>query len=230
MPTFKTAKVVKHEIPSAKFHDLILETAEPFNFTPGQFVSLKVAEGQMRAYSIAGKVTSNQFGLLIDTTPGGLGSQFIEKLQLGDTVEFIGPVGNLKPHSEDGSTHLVFLGTGCGIAPLKAMIEQLLLEGTDKQLTLYFGLRFGSDIFWDQYFNNLSAQHPNFHFKLCLSKPDGSWQGACGHITDLLKADLTNGNQTSAYMCGNARMVEEATEILTTVGCPKQRIYAEAYG
>ncbi|NMC35960.1 hypothetical protein GYA49_02845, partial [Candidatus Beckwithbacteria bacterium] len=128
MPDYKTAKVIKHDNPAAKFQDLVFETPEPFIFIPGQFVSLQVAEGQMRAYSIAGKVNDNQFGLLIDSTPGGPGSQFAEKLQVGNEVKYLGPAGNFKFIPEDGSEHLIFLAIGCGIAPIKAMIESALRE------------------------------------------------------------------------------------------------------
>jgi NAD(P)H-flavin reductase len=231
MPAFKTATVVSHAVPAAKFHDLVFQTPEPFVFKAGQFVSLQVAPQQMRAYSIAGKLTDNQFGLLIDSTPGGLGSQYAEKLKPGDTIEYIGPVGGLLLHPDDGSEQYAMLAIGCGIAPIKAMVEELLrVYKTTKPITLYFGLRYCEDIFWEKYFNELQSQYPNFHFKLCLSKPNDNWCGDKGHITDLLKTDFPDASKVSAYMCGNQTMAEEAVGILTAAGCPKERIYAEAYG
>jgi len=94
----------------------------------------------MRAYSVAGKLSDNQFGLLIDSSPGGLGSQYAEKLQVGDEIKFIGPVGNLKFNPDCDCEQIVFLAIGCGIAPVKAMIEAALKQhNLQKPMTLYLG-------------------------------------------------------------------------------------------
>ena len=92
-----------------------------------------------------------------------------------------------------------------------------------------FGLRYNSDVFWQDYFKKLSEEHSNFSFKLALSKPDLSWQGLNGHITELVNKDFSNASECSAYLCGNKAMIEEATNILLSKGCPKERIYSEKF-
>jgi NAD(P)H-flavin reductase len=228
---FKTATVISNNNPAGKFHDLVLETTESFDFKAGQFITMRINPSKLNAYSIAGKVSENRFGLLIDTTPGGLGSQKIEGLKTGDKVEFLGPTGHFQLHPDDESEEIIFLATGCGIAPIKAMIEEALknLKMT-KKMTLYFGLRFREDIFWDEYLNSLQEQYSNFKFVLCLSKPDDCWQGVCGHNTACLKEEIESFNNGSAYMCGSVRMVDEAIEILKNKGCIPERIYFEKYG
>ncbi len=231
MPTFKTARVIKNDVLAAKFHDLVFETDEPFTFLPGQFVSIKINDKKMNAYSIAGKLNDTQFGLLIDTSPGGLGSQYIDSLKVGDTIEFLGPLGHFTLHMDDGASHLYFMGTGCGIAPLKAMIETVLREQkSDKKVTLYFGLRHCEDVFWDGYFNELKSQYPDFEFKLVLSQPEGAWCGVHGHITDLAKVEITDPANAAVYICGSIRMADEAIALFEQMGTPKERIYFEKYG
>lgn len=231
MPNFQTATVLKNEVLAAKFHDLVLQSENPFTFQPGQFVSIKINDSKMNAYSIAGKITDNQFGLLIDTDPGGLGSQYIEQLKAGDKVQFLGPLGHMTLKMDDGASNLYFMGTGCGIAPLKAMIESALIEHkTDKQLTLYFGLRHCDDVFWDKYFGELQTKYPNFQFKLVLSKPEGSWCGCSGHITDLAKVEVKDPANSAVYICGSVKMADEAIALFEQMGTPKARIYFEKYG
>ncbi|MGI5827740.1 MAG: FAD-binding oxidoreductase [Patescibacteria group bacterium] len=231
MPNFQTATIIKHEVPAAKFHDIIFETQEPLTYFPGQFITVKITDNKLNSYSIAGKVGERQYGLLVDSTPGGLGSQYFESLKVGDTISFLGPLGHLKFNSNDGSRHHIFLATGCGIAPIKHMVETALKEqGCQKPITLYFGLRYKDDIFWDYYFNELAQQYPNFTYKLCLSRPDETWKGASGHITDLLKEDFKDASHCSAYICGNLKMAQEAKEILASLNCPNERVYAEMYG
>jgi Na+-transporting NADH:ubiquinone oxidoreductase subunit F len=231
MPDFKKATLISHESPASKFHDLVFETPEPFNFKPGQFISIKINDQKMNAYSIAGRLEPNKFGLIIDSTPGGLGSQYIEQLKPGDQIDYLGPFGNFVLNFEDGAEHLVLLGTGCGIAPLKAMVESALREHkTDKKISLYFGLRFCSDVFWDKYFNQLAQEYPNFEFKLVLSKPDDAWCGSAGHVTDLMKNEIKDGSKCAGYICGNKKMAEESIKILQEIGCPPERIYHEEFG
>ena len=94
---------------------------------------------------------------------------------------------------------------------------------------LYFGLRHSNDVFWKDYFEKLAAEHPNFSFDLVLSKPDESWHGQVGHITDTLKAGIQDAGDVSAYLCGNPKMIEEASAILKNKSCPEERIYSEKF-
>ena len=97
-------------------------------------------------------------------------------------------------------------------------------------MTLYFGVRYCSDVFWNEYFDRLSRQYPNFKFVLTLSKPDENWQGCGGYITEIMKAEKQDLSHAAAYICGNAKMTDEAVEILVSKNCPRQRIYFEKYG
>jgi NAD(P)H-flavin reductase len=228
---FKKAKVVKKELLASSYFDIVLETLETFDFVAGQFITIKVKEGLVRSYSIAGRVKNNQFGLMVDIKPGGEGSIFFKNLEVGDEVSYVGPAGAFTLKEDDGASEVVFMGTGSGITPLKAMIEQALyVRPINKKMTLYFGLRYKDDLFWNDYFDSMAARFENFTFKLCLSKPEEGWQGASGHITDLLFNDYSDDTSTlGAYLCGNGKMIEEAKEYLMSKGTPENRIYHEKF-
>ena len=227
----KKAKVVKKDSLASTFLDIVLETSKSFSFIPGQFITIKVNEKLVRSYSIAGKVKDNQFGLMVDVKPGGEGSNFFKSLIVGNEIEYIGPTGVFTLKEDDGAEEIVLLGTGSGITPLKAMIEQALyVRPINKKMILYFGLRFTEDLFWNDYFDRIAETFENFTFKLCLSKPDESWQGASGHITELLANDYSDDTSIlSAYLCGSEKMIEEAKEYLKSKGTPENRIYHEKF-
>jgi len=229
-PQFKTAKAITHTILASKFHSLIFESDQPFTCKPGQFISIKVGEQRINAYSIAATISDTRFELLIDIGPGGVGSKFFENLKVGDEIKYLNPAGIFTLHPEDGASHLLFLGTGSGISPLKNMIEYCLKNlKLTQQITLYFGLRYEEDIFGQNYFKNLESQYPNFHYKFCLSQPTPNWTGFSGHLTDILKNDFPDASQCSAYLCGNKAMIEEATKILLESRCPQERVYSEKF-
>jgi acetate---CoA ligase (ADP-forming) len=228
-PKFREAEVLEHTLLAGNYHYFVLNSNPALYYQPGQYISVKVAQSRLNAYSIAGHEKDN-FSVLIDISPGGPGSMYFKNLKVGDKINFLGPFGvfTLKPENE--TNKILFLGTGSGCSPLKCILESALTEKNYKnEIVLYFGLRYQNDVFWQERFNQLVEKYPNFKFKLVLSKPDETWQGQAGHITDFLKNDLQDASNCSAYICGNKQMIEEATNVLMEKGCPKERIYFEKF-
>ncbi len=229
-PAFHSAKVLDHSILTTCCHQFTLESSTPLVFKPGQYISIKVAENQIRDYSIACLDDPNKFKLLVDITPGGPGSHYFENLKVSDEIEYLGPFGVFTLQENDGAKHMLFLATGSGCSPLRSIIYSALKEkNIQTPMTLFFGLRYPTDIFWQGYFEQLSEEHPNFTCNITLSKPDQDWQGYTGHITDYLNKEYPDASGCSAYLCGNKEMIEEATNILLSNNCPKERIYTEKF-
>ena len=229
-PRFHTAVVTKKEVLAAKFHYFEFESEDPLTYQPGQYISIKVAPNRINSYSVAGSLNEHKFLLLVDTSPGGPGSKFFENLQSGDKIAYMGPFGVFTFKPDDGAKRLLFLGTGTGCSPLRSILEGALRHHrtSTTPISFYFGLRHATDVFWQDYFQKLQEEHPNFNFTLSLSKPDESWQGSTGHITELVK-QIPDAADCSAYLCGNQAMIDEATQLLMEKGCPKERIYSEKF-
>jgi acetyltransferase len=228
LPSFQKAKVISHEILTTKFHRFLIKPEAPLSYDPGQFITIKINDQKINAYSIAGTIDQDKIELLVDTSPGGLGSIYFENLKVGDTVNYRGPFGHFVFKPDDGAQNILFLGTGSGCSPLRCILESVL-DKVDKPVTFYFGLRFQDDIFWQNHFTELEKKYPNFKYKLVLSKPGDSWTGYTGHLTDYVKKEFADASNCSAYICGNKSMVDEAAKILSQAGCPADRIYQEKY-
>jgi len=229
MPGFVDATCVSNNKISSTYQDLVFEMPAGFNFMAGQYLTCRVSPDRLNSYSIAGKVGDSRLGLLVDTKPGGPGSKYFAAIKPGDKMPSLGPFGKFVLNLNDGAEELIFLGTGSGVAPLKAMIEAAFVQGVTKPMKLYFGLRHREDIFWNDYFDRLQAEHNNFKFALCLSQPDESWQGTSGHITDLVKADYKDLSHAAGYLCGGIKMIEEAREVLVELAMPETRVYHEKF-
>lgn len=228
-PKFLVATLLNHTVLAAKFHYFVFETDTPFKYQPGQYINVRVSQQRINCYSIAGNGEQNKFVLLIDTKPGGIGSKFFENLKAGDKITYLGPFGIFKFRPDDRAKKILFVGTGSGIAPLRSMLDEIIKNKIQKPIYFYFGLRFSTDIFWHDYFRKLAEANSNFKYKFVLSKPDDSWQGATGHVTDLIKTDFPDASECAAYLCGNKQMIEEATNLLLAQKCPKERIYSEKF-
>lgn len=229
LPRFHVAQTIEATNLAGKYHYFVFETDSPLTFKPGQYISIKVANTRINSYSIAYKEQDNRFGLLIDTAPGGPGSKYFENLKLGDKISYLGPFG-VFTYKPDDSKHIVFLATGSGVAPLRCMIDDLLkVQNVQTPITLYFGLRFQDDIFWAKYFERLALDYPNFKFVMVISKPDESWTGKVGHITEVFAEDFPDASHVTAYICGNRMMIDEASNVLIARGAKKERVYTEKF-
>ena len=229
-PKFLVATTLKNTVLSSTFHYCELKTEGTFVSAPGQYISVKVANDRINCYSIASRDSQDKLGLLVDTKPSGPGSKFFENVKPADKISFLGPFGIFTLKLNDGAKHLLFLGTGSGCAPLRRMIDAALKEHKTKlPITLYIGLNYVNDIFWYDYFSKLSKTHHNFNFKIAIFKPDKTWKGETGFITELVKKDFPDARYCAAYLCGNKFMIADATKILLDRGCPKERIYTEKF-
>lgn len=213
--------------------ELTFTTAEPFNFQAGQFVTLKIADQTppcFRAYSISScpQDNGNSFSTCLKIINNGRGSNWLNKLQIGDEINFIGPSGKFTFKNVKNTA--LFIATGTGITPFHAMIEDELNKGTTKKLQLLFGLRHISHIFYQGFFDELAEKHSNFTYDMSLTKPENpNWQGKTGRVTQTLKAMELDPEDTEVYICGLKEMINEVVAILKEKGLPEDSIHFEKY-
>ena len=212
---------------------LVIGLPEVADFIPGQFVSLKVSdEGLRRSYSVASLPGKADIDLIIDVTPMGIGSKYVLGLKVGDSVELLGFLGNFVVEDDVllSSKEVIFIGTGTGIVPFRPMIEGLLVKkGYKGQVRLVWGMRYVSDLFWFEEIKKLQSEFANFRFELVLSRPDESWQGARGHVGDVLEGLADDWQKVTAYLCGNQMMIDETREKLLGKGVNDESIIFEKF-
>lgn len=214
--------------------ELEFETLEPFNYIAGQFVTFKIADKTppcFRAYSIsaAPKKDGNIFATCLKVIPGGRGSNWLNSLKIGDELEFMGPNGKLIFNTPPEKLAL-FIATGTGITPLKALIEDELNKNNQQKLHLLFGLRHIKDVIYKEYFENLSRKHSNFTVEYTLSRPENdSWAGSKGRVTEILTKLNPDPKATEAYICGLKDMIDDVTTFLISKDFEKRTIHVEKY-
>ena len=152
-----------------------LSNGHRFDFRPGQFISLDIdLDGQKvrRPYSIASAPrTDNGFDLCLNMLPEGRVSSWLFHLKPGDKIGFSGPFGFFALR-EPPDPVSAFIATGTGIAPIRAMLQQLYSRPHDSEVWLIFGVRQERDILYRDEFEKMAAEHPNFHFIPTVSRPD----------------------------------------------------------
>lgn len=216
-----------------KYTQFFFEFVEPHDmpFLAGQYISVKVnPEGERRSYSISSRPDiTHGVELLVDMTPDGAGTQFFRGLVPGSEIEVFGPLGEFVVADNSDETEIIFVASGSGVAPFRAMIHDLLqIKNDQRKITLYWGLRTAQELFWQDDFLDLSKNYQNFHFTPILSEPPDEWTLSRGRVTDILEAkELAPG--MAFYLCGGEEMVSDATQILLGKDISFDFVHQEKY-
>lgn len=227
----KAVLIESHDIAPLVRH-FVFETpeVEQLHFKPGQFVSFnEVLEGKkiIRPYSIASMPDGNRFELCLNLVQEGIFSPFLFGMKPGDTVEMGAPLGFFVIRNPDREA--VFIATGTGIAPFRAMAPDYLRHPQAKQLTLLFGVRHESSIYYRNDFEALALKYPNFRFWPTLSRADAAWTGRSGHVQTHLLEAIGDRRDLDVYICGMKAMVDDVRGILKAMGFDRKQIIFEKY-
>lgn len=197
-------------------------------YLPGQYIDIIGKEGVRRSYSIANApLEDGRITLQVRKVESGQMSRYwFEEAKPNDLLRLEGPLGTFCLRNT-AVTHLVFLATGTGIAPVKAMLEQLAVTPelvAGKTLHVYWGGRAEPDIYWRPQFENL---HVNF--TPILSRAGSNYSGRTGYVQQALLDDKIKLGSAIVYACGAEKMISSAREKLNTAGLPVKNFYSDAF-
>jgi ferredoxin-NADP reductase len=182
-----------------------------------------------RTYSLASPPTlKDRFMLSVRLVGGYKGTEFMSRIQVGDTMSFMPPFGEFVVKTES-SAPLVFVATGTGTSPCRAMIHDQLDKGCRRPMTLYFGAAKELDIIYAEEFKNLETAHPNFRYVPTLTEPGACWNGRRGKLADIFLHDQNLQTDAEWYLSGNGAMIAEVQDILKSRGVSIDRLHIEQY-
>ncbi|RKS89756.1 CDP-4-dehydro-6-deoxyglucose reductase [Flavobacterium limicola] len=197
-----------------------------FNYLPGQYVNF-IKDDYKRSYSVANYNKSSNLVFFIKKYPGGVFSNYLfNEAKINDLLRIEGPIGTFFLRNTD-KKNIIFLATGTGIAPVKAILEQMNDDNTGlmtKKIFLFFGGRFSEDLFWKPQFSNI-----NVNFIPVLSKNTEDWDGSTGYVQDILLSKSINLSDSVVYACGSENMINDSNKMLIQNGLSEDSFYSDAF-
>jgi Na+-transporting NADH:ubiquinone oxidoreductase subunit F len=161
--------------------------------------------------------------------PPGIGSSYVFNLKPSDTVTAIGPFGDF--HIKPTLREMVYIGRGSGMAPLRAHLSHLFeTEHTHRKVSFWYGARSRQELFYQDYFQQIAATHPNFRFEVALSnpQPEDDWTGLTGFIHEVVLQQYLGNHPDPAsveyYLCGPPMMIKAVKKMLAELGVPPTQI------
>ncbi|MDY0329157.1 MAG: 2Fe-2S iron-sulfur cluster binding domain-containing protein [Thiomonas sp.] len=192
-----------------------LRLNQPMRFQAGQYVQLEIPGlNQSRAFSIAcapaRTAATGEIELNVRRVPGGAGTGYIhEQLKPGDRLRLSGPYGRFFVR-KSARMPLLFLAGGSGLSSPRSMIHDLLESGWELPITLVYGQRDRSELYYDAEFRELARRHPSFSYVPAVSDPAGDGLSVRqGFVHEVAKAHFDGvfaGHQ--AYLCGPPAMID----------------------
>jgi NAD(P)H-flavin reductase/hemoglobin-like flavoprotein len=229
-PPWWEAEVVAHERRTIDTAVLHVRTTPPLRYLPGQAISLECERRPRlwRFYSPANAPRPDgKVELHVRARDGGPVSTALVRLtQVGDVLRLGPPVGHLALDT-DSDRDLLIVAGGTGLAPAKALIDQVAQHGPPRRVDLFVGAR-TEEAFYDRAdLRRLDAEHAWLTITCAVSQ-DKTSAAEHGDIGDVV---LRHGPWTSrdAYVAGSPPMVEDTVSRLHQHGLPMARIRTEVF-
>lgn len=208
---------------------VVLKTppALSMRFLPGQYIDV-IANGVRRSYSLANAPRADALlELMIKRYPDGRLSRFwFDDAKANDLLRIEGPFGTFflrdeLPHN------IIFLATGTGIAPVKALLEEMAADPrlvASHRISVFWGNREAKNFCWDP-----AAQGLDVDLHRLLSGADMNWIGGRGYVQDAAIAHGIDPDDTVVYACGSNAMIATARKTLLALGLPAKRFFSDAF-
>jgi len=208
------------------FHLFIKDKAERdrFSFLPGQFVMVEVpGYGEVPISISDSPARAKMIELVI--RKAGLVTGVLHRAKPGAVVGLRGPFGSYFPMEKMKGQNVLLIAGGLGIAPLRAPIFSVTENRAEyEDVHLLYGTRTPDQmLFRYQYEQWRDIYGLKLHF--IVERPDETWDGEVGMITQLLDALDTPMEHTWAFVCGPPIMFKFVCNRLAEMGLPMHRMF-----
>jgi len=205
-----------------------------------------VKEDVFRAYSMAnypGEAGIIMLNVRVATPPPrapegippGQVSSFIFNLKPGDNCTISGPFGEFFIQETDAE--MIYVGGGAGMAPLRSQIFELMkTRKTKRKVSYWYGARSLREMFYQDEFEEIAAENPNFNWHVALSEPlpEDNWTSYTGFIHQVLYEhylkDHPAPEDCEYYICGPPMMLQAVLKMLDDLGVEAENIAYDDFG
>ena len=212
---------------------LKLPANEKLIFLAGQYIEFLLKDGSRRSFSMANPPHDSELiQLHVRHVAGG---QFTDhvfgKMKERDILRCEGPMGTFFLR-EESDKPIVFVASGTGFAPIKAVIEHMFHKGIERPMTLYWGGRRPTDLYMNGLAAAWAAEHAGFKYVPVISEaqPEDDWSGRTGFVHRAAMQDFPDLSGYQVYACGVPIMVDSAKrDFIASCRLPEEEFYADTF-
>jgi NAD(P)H-flavin reductase/hemoglobin-like flavoprotein len=224
-PAWWQAEIVAHERRAEDIAVITLRPDRPFPYRAGQFASIETPyrPRSWRHYSMA--CAERPDGLVefhVRTVGAGFVSgPLVWSAAVGDVLRLGAPIGEMGIDKQSQRDVLCIAG-GTGLAPIKAIIDEMTRWNTARRVTLFFGVRRQDDLYDMGALHRIAALNRWLTIVPCVSDDPG-FIGEHGTLSDVV-ARHGSWQDHDVFLCGSPDMTRATLSRLRDLGVPNQRI------
>lgn len=229
-----TSKIIEikeetHDTKSIKF-----EKPQGFSYKVGQYCIFEHNLGEdliKRSYSLSSSPTEDFLQITVKHIPNGIMSTYLHQMKIGDSLVFVGPIGNFV--FDESFKDVVFIAGGSGISPFRAMCKYVFDKNiTDIKITVIYGSRSPEDIIMVNELNDYLKEHPHFKLYLTVDHPNDTWHFHTGFIdANFIKEATQNDIKNKDYfLVGPTPMMTAIKNALLSLDVEEEHIHLDAWG
>lgn len=211
---------------------LKLPSNERLQFMAGQYIEFLLKDGKRRAFSLANAPHADSLlELHLRLIPGGVFTEYVfNEMPDKAILRIEGPFGSFYYH-DDSDKPMIMVAGGTGFAPIKGIIEHMLHNNIQREVTIYWGAKARADLYMPELPEAWSKQYPHIKFIPVLSDalPEDNWQGRTGLVHQAVLDDIADLSAYEVYCCGAPAMVEVAHVSFLQAGLSEQAFYSDAF-
>lgn len=221
-PYLMRLEKITEEAPGVKTFRLLFQNEEEsknFSFQAGQFGEYSVLGEGESTFCIASSPTRKEY---LECTFRQMGrvTTALANREVGDTIGFRGPYGNIFPIEEWFGKNLLYIAGGIALPPLRCVIWNTLdLRDRYQNITILYGARTVADLV---YKHELEEWEKRGDVKLLTTVDPGGetpeWKGQIGFVPAILEKEAPASDNTIALVCGPPIMIKLTLPVLKKLG------------
>jgi NAD(P)H-flavin reductase/hemoglobin-like flavoprotein len=230
-PPYWHAEVLTHERRSADIAVLTCRPMERLEYRAGQYASIecRYQPRLWRVYSMANAPRRDgtmEFHVRA-LGAGWVSSALVRRVKVGDMIRLAAPMGSMTLDRKS-TRDIVCVAGGTGLAPIKALVEELTRYNRTRWVHLFFGARHRDDLYDLAALNRLAARYPWLSVVPAVSEDPGHG-GEQGNISDVV-ARYGPWKEHDFFVCGSPAMVKATLRRLAELQIPSIRIKYDVFG
>lgn len=229
-PAWWEAEVVAHERRGLDTAVLTLRPDRPLPYRAGQSISLSAPQRPRvwRHYSPANAPRPDgTIELHVRMAEAGdVSTALVAQTAVGEVLRLGPPEGTGLVLDESGDRRLLLLAGGTGLAPLKALVDQVATTNP-RPVSLYWGARSAFQLYDLDRLRDWQSRYDWFELAVCAEEPAPAT--LTGNPVELA---VRHGHAVGAevFVCGPEPMVTAARKVLVESGVDAASIHYESYG
>jgi len=230
-PAFWNAEVLSIDRRAPDIAVIHVRPDQPYPYEPGQYANLECPQHPRvwRQYSMANAPRRDgQLEFHVRSLGAGwVSGALVRKTQVGEILKLGPPLGSMVLDKYSQSD-LVFVAGGTGLAPMKALIDELRRWNTTRKAHLFFGVRRVTDLYDLPAMEELAARHPWLTVVPAVSE-DFDYAGENASLPQLV-ARYGAWYSHDIFAAGSPDMIRATVAKLRELRVPSERIRYDSFG